>query len=255
MSESVLQFAVQGTLLVLIVSSALTWALVIGKGLQVFRARLADSRFFRVARKETGIPSTVELAKATGPRARVAQAAVASWRDVRSLHAQPHDIARDVLELRLKQQIQRERRRTERGLAVLATIGSTSPFVGLFGTVWGIMGALGQIGSTGAAGLEVVAGPIGEALVATGFGIAVAVPAVIAFNFFVRGLKGQAADLEDFAHSIVALALQDRLETRIDDDAGQSGVVGQSGAAVSKKSRRSSEVVAVLPASAREAGA
>lgn len=245
MSESVLQLAVEGTLVLLIISSVLTWALVLAKGLQSFRARLADSRFLRVAQKETGIPAPAELAQALGPRARLAQAAVSTWRDVRS---QASDVARDVLELRLKQQIQRERRRTERGLAVLASIGSTSPFVGLFGTVWGIMGALGQIGSTGAAGLEVVAGPIGEALIATGFGIAVAVPAVIAFNFFVRGLKGQAADLEDFANSIVALALQDRLDTRIDDDANQSGVV-------SKKTRRSSEVVAVLPAGAREASA
>ncbi len=242
MSESVLQLAVQGTLIVLIVSSVLTWALVLAKGLQAIRARIENSRFQRSARKETGLPPIAELANASGPLARVAQAAVASWREVRSTQAEPNDVARDVLELRLKQQIQRERRKTERGLAVIASIGSTSPFVGLFGTVWGIMGALGQIGSTGSAGLEVVAGPIGEALIATGFGIAVAVPAVIAFNFFVRGLKGQASDLEDFANSIVALALQDRLDTRIDEDNGQSGVVA------SKKSRRGSDVVSVRAA-------
>jgi biopolymer transport protein ExbB len=237
MSESVLQLAVQGTLIVLIVSSVLTWALVLVKGLQAFRAGRANSRFRSLTAKETRLPRSAELATSTGPLARLAQAGVGSWRQTSA--QQTPLVAREVLELRLKQQIQRERRTTERGLAVLASIGSTSPFVGLFGTVWGIMGALSQIGSTGSAGLEVVAGPIGEALVATGFGIAVAVPAVIAFNFFVRGLKVQAADLEDFANSIVSLALQDRLDTRKDDDASDSGLIS------SKKSRRSSDVVSV----------
>ena len=68
----------------------------------------------------------------------------------------------------------------ERGLAELATIGSTSPFVGLFGTVWGIMHALQDIGTSGSASLDVVAGPIGEALIATAIGIATALPAVLA---------------------------------------------------------------------------
>jgi biopolymer transport protein ExbB len=244
MSETVLQLAVQGTLVALVISSVLTWAIVLVKGLQWFRARLANSRFLRVTKNDSGLPNPGELAKSHGPLARLAQAGVASWREVRFSHGQPGDIARDVLELRLKQQIQRERRTTERGLAVLASIGSTSPFIGLFGTVWGIMGALGQIGSTGSAGLEVVAGPIGEALIATGFGIAVAVPAVIAFNFFVRGLKVQAADLEDFANSIVSLALQDRLDTRTEEDTGQSGQIS------GNKSRRSSELVNVRAAAA-----
>jgi len=81
----------------------------------------------------------------------------------------------DLLERALRQQIHKERRGLESGLAVLASIGSTSPFVGLFGTVWGIMHALTDISKAGSASLEVVAGPIGEALVATGVGIAVAV--------------------------------------------------------------------------------
>ena len=82
--------------------------------------------------------------------------------------------------------MQKERGSLESGLAILATIGSISPFVGLFGTVWGIMGALTNISKSGSASLEVVAGPIGEALVATAIGIAVAVPAVVGYNFFTR---------------------------------------------------------------------
>jgi biopolymer transport protein ExbB len=118
------------------------------------------------------------------------------------------EVRRDVLERGLRQQIQRERRSIESGLAVLASIGSSSPFVGLFGTVLGIIHALSRISSLGSASLDVVAGPIGEALVATGIGIAVAVPAVLAYNVFVRRLKLIVGDLEDRASSLVNAAIR-----------------------------------------------
>ena len=110
------------------------------------------------------------------------------------------------MERALRQQIVRERRSLETGLAVVASIGSTSPFIGLFGTVWGIMEALKGISAAGSASLETVAGPIGAALVATGVGIAVAVPAVLVYNYFLRRLKLTAADLDDFAHDFYSLA-------------------------------------------------
>ena len=111
-----------------------------------------------------------------------------------------------MLERNLKQQVLRERRTLEGGLAVLASVGSTAPFVGLFGTVWGIMSAMKDISRIGNASIDVVAGPIGEALVATGIGIAVAIPAVLAFNFFVRRVKSVTADLDDFANDFLNLA-------------------------------------------------
>ena len=111
-----------------------------------------------------------------------------------------------MLERNLKQQVLRERRTLESGLAVLASVGSTAPFVGLFGTVWGIMSAMKDISRIGNASIDVVAGPIGEALVATGIGIAVAIPAVLAFNYFVRRVKSVAADLDDFANDFLNLA-------------------------------------------------
>ena len=85
-------------------------------------------------------------------------------------------------------------------------MGSTAPFVGLFGTVFGIIHALSAIGKNASASIDVVAGPIGEALVATGVGIAVAVPAVLAFNFYVRRLKVTAAELDNYATDFVNLA-------------------------------------------------
>ena len=94
----------------------------------------------------------------------------------------------------------------QRGLPNLAVIASVAPFVGLFGTVWGIMEALKGISAAGSASLETVAGPIGAALVATGVGIAVAVPAVLVYNYFLRRLKLTAADLDDFAHDFYSLA-------------------------------------------------
>jgi biopolymer transport protein ExbB len=75
------------------------------------------------------------------------------------------------------------------GLAFLATVGSTAPFVGLFGTVWGIYGALTQIGIAGQASIDKVAGPVGEALIMTAIGLAVAVPAVMGYNWLVRRNK------------------------------------------------------------------
>lgn len=110
------------------------------------------------------------------------------------------------LERNLRQQIQKEHRTLESGLTLLASIGSTAPFVGLFGTLWGIMHAMTDIGKHGSATIDVVAGPIGEALIATGLGIAVAVPAVLAYNFFIRRLKLISADLDDFASDLINLA-------------------------------------------------
>ena len=75
------------------------------------------------------------------------------------------------------------------GLAVLATVGSTAPFVGLFGTVWGIYHALVKIGVSGQASIDKVAGPVGEALIMTAIGLAVAVPAVLGYNWLVRRNK------------------------------------------------------------------
>jgi biopolymer transport protein ExbB len=79
--------------------------------------------------------------------------------------------------------------RTQEGLAVLATVGSTAPFVGLFGTVWGIYNALVKIGASGQASIDKVAGPVGEALIMTALGLAVAVPAVLGYNWLVRRNK------------------------------------------------------------------
>ena len=90
------------------------------------------------------------------------------------------------------------------GLAILASVGSTAPFVGLFGTVWGIYHALMAIGLAGQATIDKVAGPIGETLIMTALGLAVAIPAVLGYNALVRGNKGVLLKLNRFAHDLHA---------------------------------------------------
>jgi biopolymer transport protein ExbB len=97
--------------------------------------------------------------------------------------------------------------RLQSGLAILASVGSTAPFVGLLGTVWGIYHALVKIGATGQSSLDQVAGPIGEALIMTAFGLAVAIPAVLGYNALLRGNKTVLQQLKRFARDIHALHL------------------------------------------------
>ena len=102
----------------------------------------------------------------------------------------------------LRQAVTRESMALESGLTVLATVGSTAPFVGLLGTVWGIYGALIKIGATGQASIDAVAGPVGEALIMTAVGLFVAIPAVLAYNFFVRSNRITNNKFDTFAHDL-----------------------------------------------------
>ena len=195
----------------LIVFSVATWGLALLKGVQFARLKGQDKKFHKQFWAASSLDSAAELAQTRpGAAARVALAGYAAIQQAPE-GTQAADLSQainhqDRLERALRQQIVRERRSLETGLAILASIGSTAPFIGLFGTVWGIMEALQSIGASGSASLETVAGPIGHALIATGVGIAVAVPAVLIYNFFLRRLKLAVADMDDFAHDFDALA-------------------------------------------------
>lgn len=108
----------------------------------------------------------------------------------------------DWLTACLRGAIDESNERLQRGLAILASVGSTSPFLGLFGTVWGIYHALVGIGASGQASIDKVAGPVGEALIMTAFGLAVAIPAVLGYNALHRGNKGIMSKLNRFAHQL-----------------------------------------------------
>jgi biopolymer transport protein ExbB len=144
-------------------------------------------------------------------------------------HAQPqlHDSlgVSDWLTRSLRNSIDESTSSLQSGLAVLASVGSTAPFVGLFGTVWGIYHALMSISAAGQATIDKVAGPIGEALIMTALGLAVAIPAVLGYNALVRGNKSVLNKLNRFAHDLHAYFLTG---SRVSNK-GDSNVVAMKG--------------------------
>lgn len=104
----------------------------------------------------------------------------------------------------LRQEINRVSSRLESGLTLLASVGSTAPFVGLLGTVWGIYHALAAVSLAGTVQIDKVAGPVGEALIMTALGLTVAIPAVLAYNAFTRVNRITLAELDAFAHDLHA---------------------------------------------------
>jgi biopolymer transport protein ExbB len=125
-------------------------------------------------------------------------------------HHQKHEGSRlvealnrsEFIDRALRQAVTRESAKLENGLTLLATVGSTAPFVGLLGTVWGIYHALIAIGASGNASIDAVAGPVGEALIMTAIGLFVAIPAVIAYNAFNRQNRTTNARFDTFAHDL-----------------------------------------------------
>jgi biopolymer transport protein ExbB len=197
------------TLVLLILLSIATWSIALFKLWKQWQAK-KDDRAFNDSFWSVREWSEAEKA-AQNSQGDIARLAQAGFAELKTLSESQQDLKhvgapRDVLERQLRQQLQNIQRYHERGLAELASIGSTAPFIGLFGTVWGIMHALQDIGKSGSASLDIVAGPIGEALIATAFGIATALPAVLAYNFFLRRLKVHVTDLENFAHDFMRLA-------------------------------------------------
>ncbi|MDE2420517.1 MAG: MotA/TolQ/ExbB proton channel family protein [Gammaproteobacteria bacterium] len=165
--------------IVLLIMSIATWTILIVRVLATRQAQVTAANDLRVAVEKAGAQSKgLSLAH-----------------------------CKDVVEQVLLQQLARTRASVERGVAVLGSIASISPFVGLFGTVWGIFHALAAIGQTGQAGLAQVAGPVGEALIMTGMGLAVAIPAVLAYNACVRLNKILLNQLHDQAHSLLVAQL------------------------------------------------
>jgi len=140
----------------------------------------------------------------------------------------PFDQRKAVAEQALLRQISAEKSNAEKGVAVLGTIASIAPFVGLFGTVWGIFHALVAVGKSGQAGLAQVATPVGVGLIMTCLGLAVAIPAVLAYNICVRFNRGLAHDLQDQAHSLLidTMLLQDSTEAKADVKATSQSYVG-----------------------------
>ena len=209
---------IDGTLYTLLIFSVATWTVIFFKIWEFtnnsFRNRRFTAAFWEAA--DLAGAQTLPKDKAIGPQSRIAQQGF-SWlsESVKAdrKHLKYIGAPVDLLEQALLVQMQKEQHLMESGLTLLASIGSTSPFVGLFGTVLGIMHAMHEITASGSTSLDVVAGPIGDALVATAIGIAVAVPAVLGCNFFLRQVKQQRAGLENFVASFLHIAFSS--ETKV----------------------------------------
>jgi biopolymer transport protein ExbB len=197
-----------GTLYLLLLLSVITWFLIAYKALELWRARRAQASYLKQFWESKDLATVNQ--SSPGGESQILGQITSSGLEALRRHEENHNRAGIVLEnltealtRGLRQTIQDQLTRFESGLGILATIGNTAPFIGLFGTVVGIMSALKGISRTGAAGLDVVAGPIGEALIATAAGIACAVPAVVGYNTFIRRLKVFSNILDNFAHDLL----------------------------------------------------
>ena len=202
--------AVGKTLLaILLIMSVLSWALILIKGLtQMVRTKRSDKflSFFWNARSLQEVGGEINTHGVNEPFGHLT---------AHAMHAQAHHAkygaakleeagsAQDFVTRTIKKVLDEETTRLENGLTTLATIGATAPFVGLFGTVWGVYHALVAIGMSGSGTLDKVAGPVGEALIMTGIGLAVAIPAVIGYNAITRSNRVLNAKLDAFAFELL----------------------------------------------------
>ncbi len=191
-------------LILLLIMSAGSWYIMIVKLLEqakIYRqSRAAAKDFWGAATVAEGAAKLAE----DSPFRFIADSAINALKKHDGLMG--HIPLNDWISMGIQRAVERVQSNTQNGLAFLATVGSTSPFVGLFGTVWGIYHALTAIGISGQASIDKVAGPVGEALIMTAIGLAVAVPAVLAYNWLVRRNKGVMDEVRAFSsdlHSVV----------------------------------------------------
>jgi biopolymer transport protein ExbB len=195
----------KAVLLILLVMSMGSWYVIITKLLEQARmnrqARQAESQFWGAGTVQSG---SEQLADGS-PFRYIAEAGLDASHKHAGLHAKV-DYA-DWVDLSIHRATERVQRRLTRGMSLLATVGSTSPFVGLFGTVWGIYHALTAIGVAGQASIDKVAGPVGESLIMTAIGLAVAVPAVLGYNWLLRRNSGVMDEVRDFSGELHTVLL------------------------------------------------
>ncbi|POZ63627.1 MotA/TolQ/ExbB proton channel family protein [Chromobacterium alticapitis] len=197
--------------LLLILMSVLTWYLILVRGAQTWRLRRANRE------AEGALWSAADwthaeasLQNRQGQFANLARAGLAALQQYQSQAGRALGQACGVDEFltrAIRKALAQENAHQETGLTALASIGATAPFVGLFGTVWGIYHALMNIGQAGQMSIAAVAGPIGEALVATAAGLAAAIPAVLAYNALTRAQRVMSQELDYFAHDLHAQLL------------------------------------------------
>ncbi|HNX72470.1 MotA/TolQ/ExbB proton channel family protein [Rivihabitans pingtungensis] len=194
--------------LLLLAMSVTSWWLILRRSLSRWSVRQANQQLSQAFWDAPDLDAAARLAEQhDAPLARIARAGLDGLGHYRrnQNHALGQACGIDEFLVRtIRMALARETARLESGLTWLATVGSVAPFVGLFGTVWGIYHALVGIGAAGQITLAAVSGPIGEALVATAAGLAAAIPAVVAYNAFTRVNRVDSQEMDGFAHDFHA---------------------------------------------------
>ncbi|MEA2006519.1 MAG: protein TolQ [Acidobacteriota bacterium] len=206
-------FVVQLVLLILAGFSVFSWAIIFFKRSTLKSANENSKKFLKVFRKSRNLSEVSEAARKY-KASPLASLFLSGFKELSYLSkSNPNPSLTDAnfegLNRALIKASNREISRLERFMNFLATTGSVTPFIGLFGTVWGIMDSFHQIGAMKSASIVTVAPGIAEALVATAAGLFAAVPAVIAYNYFLHKIKDQITEMEDF--SIEFLSITERL--------------------------------------------
>ncbi len=203
---------VKGVMLGLIFASIWTWAIIIAHALRIRRVNRENERFEKEFHEATDVDQFYrKRGKDEWPSAKVFAAGLAEWRRSTAGKVVDREGARSRLASAMHSAVTAEVDRLAERLNILATIGSVAPFVGLFGTVWGIMRSFNDIAGANNTSLAVVAPGIAEALFATAIGLFAAIPAVIAYNRMSYGINRMEARLSRFADSFHA-ALSRELE-------------------------------------------
>ena len=194
-----------GVLLILGVMSMGSWYILVIKMLEQRKA----GSFAREAAEKFWGAGTVAQGTATLHKDSPYQFIAAAGMEATKKHSglMGHIPLNDWITMSIQRSVDRVNREMQGGLSFLATVGSISPFVGLFGTVWGIYNALTAIGMSGQASIDKVAGPVGSALIMTALGLAVAVPAVLSYNYLISRNKGVMDDIRGFGSDLHSVLL------------------------------------------------
>ena len=205
-------FIARGTLFILSIMSMGSWYILITKMIDQIKLGGQSNDAKKTFWKASTVTAGIATLKEGSPFRFIAEAGVKASEHHEGSLLEKIDL-NEWITMSIQRAVEKIQSRLQDGLAFLATVGSTAPFVGLFGTVWGIYGALTKIGIAGQASIDKVAGPVGEALIMTAFGLFVAVPAVLGYNFLVRRNKSAMEDVRAFSADLHLVLMSGAMTT------------------------------------------
>jgi len=203
----------RGVLLILLCASVATWSLIAMRAVQHWRLRRLSHRFLKAFWDAPNLEAVASHLRDHGTAEPFSHLVHHGFTAIEQLNRQDSGsrtlvnagAPEDLLTRALRRAIEEDQERLGAGQTLLATVASSAPFVGLMGTVWGIYHALAAISASGQSSLDKVAGPVGEALIMTGIGLAVAIPAAVAYNVFARMQRHTFSRLNAFAYDVFNL--------------------------------------------------